>query len=196
MVNRVVLCGSLACVLLVVANGCSQGEKLPTVPAGGVVKYKGAPLPDALVSFLAVDPQQGRSASGTTDSSGRYQLKTFLSGGKQADGAIPGSYKVSIRKYEAPANAPGGTEGNMVAPTLPEPDAGAKPKPAPSQMQAPPNSPAGGPPASGMAGMLGGGPLQGKSAIPEKYENPDLSGFTATVQASGNEPFNFDLTDE
>ncbi|MEX1230632.1 MAG: carboxypeptidase-like regulatory domain-containing protein [Planctomycetaceae bacterium] len=78
---------------LILTNiGCGGGADLPeTVPTTGTVKLDGAPLSGVTVQFIPDDAEK-RSASGTTDDSGNYSLQTFRPG----DGAIPGSYKVTV----------------------------------------------------------------------------------------------------
>ena len=77
-------------VLLVLAltlAGCDRGPAL--VPAGGIVKYKHAPIAGADV--VLVPDGDGQPAIGRTDDKGEFTLTT---GGRQ--GAFVGSYKVSI----------------------------------------------------------------------------------------------------
>lgn len=71
-------------------SGCGGGGNGPvTVPAKGVVTYKGKPVPKLSVAFL---PDKGMVAEGTTDANGRFTLTTK----KPGDGAMVGSYKVGI----------------------------------------------------------------------------------------------------
>lgn len=65
----------------------------------GTVTYQGKPLAGAVVSFIP-EKAGDRSAGGTTDESGRYQLTTFES----SDGAIVGKYRVTVTKREAAAD--------------------------------------------------------------------------------------------
>jgi hypothetical protein len=67
--------------------GCDRGPKL--VKAGGVVKYKSAPVPGADV--VLVPEGDGQPALGRTDDQGRFTLTT---GGRA--GALVGSYNVAI----------------------------------------------------------------------------------------------------
>jgi hypothetical protein len=79
--------------------GCNRGPAL--VPAGGIVKYKHAPIPGADVVF--VPDGDGQPAIGRTDEKGQFTLTT---GGQK--GALAGPYKVSITaarpKREVPAS--------------------------------------------------------------------------------------------
>ena len=72
---------------IIALAGCDRGQVL--VPAGGVVKYKHAPIPGADV--VLVPDGDGQPAIGRTDDKGEFTLTT--SGRK---GALVGSYKVSI----------------------------------------------------------------------------------------------------
>jgi hypothetical protein len=76
--------------LIVAITGCNQ--TVTTVPVAGKVQYEGKPLVRASVTFLAQDAE-GRNAHGSTDDSGVFELSTFEPG----DGAMPGSYKVTIQ---------------------------------------------------------------------------------------------------
>lgn len=76
--------------LAVVLAGC--GQRLSTVPGGGVVTFGGEYVAGANVAFLR-DGQQGPAAIALTDKEGRFSLKT----GKQP-GVVPGNYKVTVQK--------------------------------------------------------------------------------------------------
>ena len=71
--------------------GCSS--EIPTYPVSGTVTQNGAPVEGAAVTF--VPDAGGDSAVGITDANGVYSLKT-----KTRDGALAGSYKVAVAKYE------------------------------------------------------------------------------------------------
>jgi len=87
-----------ACLLLSVATllaaaGCGSGRPT-TIPVTGVVTLDGKPIAGASVMF---EPEAGgRPATGTTDSSGKFTLKTFEAG----DGALPGKHRISVSKSE------------------------------------------------------------------------------------------------
>ena len=75
--------------------GCgSQAGIDGTTPVTGTVTHQGKPVAGATVVFAPEG--SGRSASGMTDASGRFQLTTLAAG----DGAMPGKYQVSISKTE------------------------------------------------------------------------------------------------
>jgi hypothetical protein len=82
-------CGILAAALLLTGVGC--GRKVKPVRVDGVVLLDGKPLKDAMVTFV---PEEGggRLAAGLTDEDGNFELTTGTSG----DGALPGSYKVTV----------------------------------------------------------------------------------------------------
>jgi len=88
----------LACLLsFVILTGCGGGteatDRPATVEVTGQVTYNGGPVEGAMVTFKSSSPD-GRGATGRTDESGNFQLTTFESG----DGAIPGSYGVTVAK--------------------------------------------------------------------------------------------------
>ena len=90
--------------------GCNGPAGEPTYPVTGVVTQGGTPIEGAVVSFHPVTGE-GRSATGTTDASGRYRLTSFA----KDDGALPGRYGVTVAKYDQPAGAdaaegPGATD--------------------------------------------------------------------------------------
>ena len=146
--SRLVLaCFALVCVTMVI--GCGGAPVDPNRPttfeAGGTVTYNGSPLEGATVAFLPQDPK-APGASGRTDASGKFVLTAFEAG----DGAVPGSYLVTISKVEKVADASDDSEAEVVVP---------------------------------------------KSLIPEKYNTPQGSGFTAEVTEGGENQFTFDLSD-
>ena len=74
-------------------------ERPQPFPAGGTVLYKSEPVEGATVTFL---PQgNSQAAIGQTDAKGRFRLQTY----QPADGAVPGEYKVTVRKVEVAAEA-------------------------------------------------------------------------------------------
>ncbi|WP_437193613.1 carboxypeptidase-like regulatory domain-containing protein [Planctomicrobium sp. SH527] len=90
----------LALSLILLASGCGgesgdqwSQNRPKTSPASGVVTYKGQPVDGANVNF-APPSGDGTGASAMTDAEGKFKLGTF----DQADGAVPGAYKVIITK--------------------------------------------------------------------------------------------------
>ena len=78
--------------------GCSGGRP-KTYEVTGAVSYQGKPLVDAQVGFVpTATSTDTKPARGQTDASGRYTLKTYLAPGEEANGAMAGTYKVTIEK--------------------------------------------------------------------------------------------------
>src|SRR5258708_2370379 len=91
-----------ALVVLLVA-GAAAGCGSKTSKVEGVVTLDGTPVQGATVIFV---PETGdRQASGQTDADGVFHLTTFNTG----DGAVPGTYKVTVSKTSAVVSDPGGT---------------------------------------------------------------------------------------
>ncbi|HET6425855.1 MAG TPA: carboxypeptidase-like regulatory domain-containing protein [Planctomycetaceae bacterium] len=99
--------------------GC--GDSAPKVKhpdrtkVSGTVTLKGTPVEGATVTLHPV--QKGNGAFGITDASGKFTVGTF----EKTDGAVPGDYKISVRKLEA------ATGGAQPAPGDPGYDPAAKP---------------------------------------------------------------------
>lgn len=81
--------------------GCSGngGSRIEVAPVSGTVKYNGAAVADATISFSTT----ARSASGQTNAQGEYKLTTF----DTDDGAVPGDHVVTIIKLV-------GSDGNAI----------------------------------------------------------------------------------
>ena len=74
-------------------TGCSKTDHIPT---SGTITMDGTPLEGANVTFVPnTKPGEGTAAAAITGEGGKYTLKsgTF-------DGALPGPYKVVVRKME------------------------------------------------------------------------------------------------
>lgn len=90
----------LVIVTLSLLSGCGNSdtgkEKRPArTIVSGVVSLKGAVVEGATVTLHPA--QKGHGAFGVTDKAGKFTLGTF----EKNDGAVPGEYKVSIKKIEA-----------------------------------------------------------------------------------------------
>lgn len=84
--------------------GCSGGgqgaaERSETAPVTVTVKYKGAAVENATVTFSPKSSQGGRAAFGKTNGSGVVKLKTYA----DEEGVVPGEYNVAITKVESKA---------------------------------------------------------------------------------------------
>ncbi|MCA9126674.1 MAG: carboxypeptidase regulatory-like domain-containing protein [Planctomycetales bacterium] len=94
LIFRSYLSTSLLMGLLLLVSGCGPGG-IGTVPVTGTVLVDGEPMEGVMVVFNPGDG--GRAASGRTDAQGVYTLTTEVNG----DGALPGSYQISVSKHEA-----------------------------------------------------------------------------------------------
>jgi hypothetical protein len=102
-----VACGLTFCLATGLLAGCTSGSS-GTIAVTGKVTKGGQPVSGAAVTFQPA-ANDGKAASGTTDASGAYTLTTFVNG----DGALPGSYKVTITKF--PGSAAAAPEAGRVA---------------------------------------------------------------------------------
>lgn len=152
---------STAAMLAAVCSGCNSNS-LGTVEAGGTVTYRGEPLAGATVTLI---PQAGqRAAAGISDASGQFRVTTLLAG----DGAMPGSYKVTVTK----------TQESAVPKTTQEMSLDEMRK---IEQQ-----------------MIGKAPPPGVEPVnllPIKYKSDTTTPLSCEVSASGNNNFQFDLTD-
>jgi hypothetical protein len=180
------VCGLVAVLYL---SGCSSdAPKINTVPVTGKVTYKGQPVAGATVAFIPTNPD-GRPARGVTDDQGVYTLTTYLGPQDQPAGAEPGEYKVTIEKKQAaPGSAVPGKPAEGTDPTKLMQETFDKEKlkmENQEEMQ------------KKMMSGQGFSPMKQpemQDLIPAKYGDPNSSGLTASVGASGGE-FNFDLVD-
>ena len=90
----------------VFAVGCSGGaatdpNRPATAAATGTVTYKGAPV-EAPTWPLFPQGGQGTGANGRTDATGKFAMTTFDPG----DGAVPGTYQVTVSKTTAARGEP------------------------------------------------------------------------------------------
>jgi hypothetical protein len=87
----------VCCALLV--SGCKRElSNKQTVPVKGKVVFaNGEPVRWAHIDLLTTDLTVGVNASGSTGDDGTLQIRTYSN--KDYDGAVPGTYKVSIEAY-------------------------------------------------------------------------------------------------
>jgi hypothetical protein len=108
---------SLKCLLLAICSslvGCG-GSGVDTVPAEGVLTYKGNPVPQIAVAFMPKGGK-GQIAEGTTDAEGKFKLQTRTPG----DGAMVGEYVVAFRFVpDEPPEMPGFPGAKAVVSPLP-----------------------------------------------------------------------------
>lgn len=79
--------------LLLTPLSCS---KRTLVPVEGVITLDGIPLSGAFIYLVPKDPNSTRTAFADSRSDGSFQLTTF----RNIDGAMPGQYRVIVRKIE------------------------------------------------------------------------------------------------
>lgn len=152
--------------VLVVLMGCGGSGFPQTYKVSGTVKQSGKPVDGALVTFLS--SEGGKSAVGSTNDKGEFKLSTFGPG----DGALPGSYKVTITKTSTPPPAAGpALQPGVIA----SGDIG--------DDYAPP---------TGNEGGKGSGSAP-KNLLPAKYASESTSGLIATVGPTDSNNFDFDL---
>ncbi len=153
-------------VALVVLAGCQAGSELDTVPVSGTVTLDGQAVAGVTVAFKP-KASGGRGAAGVTGADGQFTLTTLQSG----DGALPGSYAVTLTKSAA-VEAMGSADFDE------------NNKPSPEQM------------ARMRENMQSGGPTSSapKNELPDKYASPETSGFTAEVELGGENDFTFAMT--
>lgn len=152
--------------------GCSSN--LPatpeTVPVTGSVSFQGKPLPGASVIFMNTDatsPQTG-TLNSITDDSGKFELNSYFGARTVKNGAVPGTYKVTILKMVPPGEM---TE-NEYEVKVAEADRIVSGGGVLTQEQTPPE-------------------LQ--QLIPRKYSDASLSQLEAKVMPNQENEFQFDL---
>lgn len=95
--KRLLLHGCLLFVPLAL-GGCGASGLPSTVPVTGTVTLDGTPVDGATVNLLS--DVGNRVASGKTDASGKFSLKTIV-GSQSVDGAIVGGHGVAVLKAES-----------------------------------------------------------------------------------------------
>jgi hypothetical protein len=93
-------------------GACKKADTRPRrVPVSGMVVHRGQPVAEATVIFEPVGSTP--AATGKTDAAGRFQLTTF----DASDGAVPGDYKVAVRKVQVtPGSRPADAPDDLAAP--------------------------------------------------------------------------------
>ena len=91
--TKSVLIAGWALSLCALATGCGK-PSIGAIPVKGTILVDGQPMEGVTVIFHP--DTGGRAASGKTDAKGEYKLTTELPN----DGALAGSYKISVMKHE------------------------------------------------------------------------------------------------
>jgi hypothetical protein len=93
---------SIALIIVLTLVGCNQSPQLEgLVSASGTVMFNGTPVEGAAIIFAPVSEGTNiRTASATTGTNGRFTLMTLY----PADGAFPGTYKVTVEKTDTTGN--------------------------------------------------------------------------------------------
>jgi hypothetical protein len=77
-------------------GGCGKSvPRLKVYPVHGTVKLKGAPVVMGLVEFKPAIPGKGMPCSGIIEKDGTFAMRTY-GGIAPPDGAVPGTYRVSV----------------------------------------------------------------------------------------------------
>ncbi|HVX57439.1 MAG TPA: carboxypeptidase-like regulatory domain-containing protein [Candidatus Saccharimonadales bacterium] len=107
----------LAAGMMLASVGCGPKQSaLKTEEVEGVVTLDGTPVPGATVTFVPVQPD-GATATGMTDSAGKYRLTALKPGynPQPGSGTLPGEYNVGVSKIKSP-EPPKSTEETMPKP--------------------------------------------------------------------------------
>jgi hypothetical protein len=152
---------------MLLACGCGDDGLPQRYRVQGEVTYNGKPVAQGTVNFI---PQGGdvRAASGSINE-GTYNLTTLTPG----DGAMPGTYRVTVTGMEA------SDESKKIT---------SRPPGAPANRKTEPyfGRPSG--------AQIVQASKVAKRLVPGKYGIPETSGLTAEVKAQSN-TLNFPLTD-
>ncbi len=112
--RRFAIATLLAALTLVGCGGSGKDKwvegRQQTVPASGVVTYKGEPLVDATV-ILVPAASGGVGCAAKSDEEGKFELSAY----PETLGAVPGSYTVMITKIEVPPLPGGEDDGPAVS---------------------------------------------------------------------------------
>ncbi len=149
-------------------TGCGGGNDsgLNTVPVTGTVMMDGSPVEGAKVAFIPKEGGQG--AVGMTDAQGKFSLMTV----DPDDGAVPGSYTVTVFKSESAQSMPADADrANM---------SGEEARAYAQEVQK-----------NLISNRGGAGKVQ--DLLPEKYKSPATTDLTAEVTEGGENNFAFEL---
>jgi len=134
--------------------------------------------------FFPSDPTSGKSAGGTTDSSGKFKLVTHVGGATTADGAMAGDYKVTVAKTSGAAAGPKAVTNQDLSKMSEEEK---------QRMMKDVQDTSGGGVKDPQADLT---PKEGESLLPSKYGDVTSTTLTATVKAGAKNEFSFELKDD
>lgn len=159
-----------AAAALLLCVGCGGGSegRLPTSPVTGTVSVDGKPIAGAAITFHPVEEEGTRPAFATTNDDGEFSLTTYDDG----DGAVPGEYEISITKKSLKPEV----KVEQLTPSGPD-------NPGGGDMYA-----------KMMVGNRRESAAKDSGTIPGKYQDPKTSGLKRTVEPSGGNEFNFNLS--
>ncbi len=158
--NKLVLSlTSLSLSICGLLTGCGD-PGIGAIPVEGKILVDGSPMEGVMVIFNP-DSEGGRAASGRTDANGVYHLTTEMNN----DGAIPGSYKISVSKH---------VNADDDLPTEVDPNDEASLDAVYSKVDARKKQ-------------------VSKNFIGPRYENHKGSGLTATVESGKDNKFDFEV---
>jgi len=144
-------------------GGCNDDGFPPRYPVTGTITYEGKPVESGTITFLSTSPGEGRNAGGTI-SGGEYSLTSVT----PDDGAMAGTYKVTIRATKDTLDTQDEKVRNMYKGAMSTPGV-----PIPPQVLK---------------------NLTTQELVPKKYFDPETSGLTTKVEEKPN-TINFDLKD-
>lgn len=89
-------CGlAAAAFALLFIGGCGESENVEVYPVKGVVNFNGKPMAGGgSIAFIPLNNQEGKSAGGTINPDGTYELQTYETDG--FDGSMTGDFRVMI----------------------------------------------------------------------------------------------------
>lgn len=161
----------LSLLLLSFIAGCGDSSGLKAYPTTGQFIYQGEPLQDADVVFsLAGEEGQPSTILGLakTDADGKFSIRTQVGPDKTLEGAVAGKHKVTVAKYIPPDNMTEEEYQKMMAEEVALMEEKGYLE---ADEYTPPKIP----------------------ALPQKYQHPDYSQLSATVEEGGENHFVFEL---
>lgn len=156
--------------LLLLVYGCGgESVELPdTVPVTGTVTLDGDPVEGAQIT-LKPTGEGGHSARATSTADGTFEVYTYISASHDLEGAVPGSYQISVTKPSAAPSAPAAHDASGPPTSRAEAEKAVREQ--------------------AMAAQEGG-------ALPAKYASPTTSELTFTVSPDGENTLPLELTSE